>query len=408
MRFEQFIARRFSREQNRGHEMSRPAIRIAIAGVAVGLAVMLISLAVVIGFKREVTRQVVGFGSHITISAFDNYSNLLDTPITPTPALVNRLRRLDNVTDVQFVARKPGIIQTDHAFQGVIIKGVDSTYNWDFFRENLVRGELKNPDSIGNAAMISSTLARNMQLDTGQTFIVYFVGNTLRARRFRVTAIYETTFSEYDNLYILTDIAQIRALNHWNDNQCSALELLVNDWSRVDHTCERVFRSTAREDEHYLVETIRRSVPQIFDWLDMLDMNAVIILVLMMLVSGFLVISGLLILILERSQTIGLMKAMGATNRSLRIIFLTQAAYLIGRGLIVGNLIGLGLIALQYFTGIIPLDPASYYVDHVPVCLPWQWWLGLNAGYGLLGVLMLLLPSQLVSHIHPKELITND
>lgn len=408
MKYEHFIARRFSREQSHGHEMSRPAIRIAIAGVAVGLAVMLISIAVVVGFKREVSAQVIGFGSHIRVSEFGNYSNLVDTPITPSPAFEARLAALPNVTDVQRVARKPGIIQTDNAFQGVIIKGVDTTYNWAFFRSNLVRGTILDYDAGQNRAIISTSLARRMELDTGSTFIVYFVGQNLRARKFRVSAIYETTFPDYDNLYILTDIRHIRQLNHWSDAQCSSLELLVSHWDGLDATRDDVFRAASAEQDHYLVETVRETAPQIFDWLDMLDMNAVIILVLMMLVSGFCIISGLLILILERTQTIGLMKALGATDRSIRTVFLTQAVYLIGRGVAWGNIVGLALIALQYFTGLIPLDPASYYVDHVPVWLPWQWWLTLNVGMTLISVLILVAPSHLVARISPKELITND
>ena len=408
MTFERLIARRFSRDLTAGQEMSRPAIKIAIAGVALGLAVMIISIAVVVGFKREVTRQVTGFGSHIVVSSYDGFGDLNETSITPSDTVLQLLRNEENVREVQRVGRKPGIIQTDEAFQGVILKGVDDTYSWDFFSDRLVEGNVKKALKTKNWAIVSRKIAKQMNLEMGDRFTVYFVGENLRARRFTVAAIYETTFTEYDKLYILTDIKQIRQLNHWENNECTSLELLVNDWDKLDETQNRVFNDLMASDNIYTVETITNKLPQIFDWLDMLDMNAAIILVLIMLVSGFCIISGLLILVLERTQTIGLLKSMGMRNRSIRVIFLIQSLYLIGWGLLWGNVVGLALIAIQYFTHIIPLDAASYYVDYVPVNLPFSWWLILNLGMIVIGMLMLIGPSHIVSKIKPKELIQNE
>lgn len=408
MRFETFIARRFNCELSGGEEMSRPAIRIAIAGIAMGLAVMIIAIAVVVGFKREVTRQVTGFGSHIIVSSFDGFGELDETPIEVDQSQLQLLRNVDNVAEVQRIGRKPGIIEAKNAFQGVILKGVDDTYCWDFFSDRMVDGSIDSLGGISNWAIISRKMANQMRLAMGDRFNIYFVGDRLKARRFTVGGIYETTFSEYDKLYILTDISVIRQLNGWNDTQCNALELLVNDWDKLDYTQNKVFEVLAKDGEPYAVESITDKVPQIFEWLAMLDTNAAIILILMMLVSGFCIISGLLILVLERMQTIGLLKALGATNRNIRRIFLTQSVYLILRGMLWGNVIGLSLIAIEYLTKAFPLDATAYYVDYVPVSLPIVWWLTLNAGMLIIGTLMLVGPSHIVSHIKPKELIVTE
>lgn len=406
MRVEAFIARRFNKHTGRdGQEMSRPAIKVAIIGVALGLAVMLISIAVIVGFKREVRSQVIGFGSHIQIASYENYGNMQESPMRQTADFRKSLLMLDNVSDVQNIVRKPGIIQTDRAFQGVMMKGVDSTYNWDFFCDRLVAGDVENVDSIDNWTVISRIMADNMDLDTGMTFIVYFVGENLRARKYRVAAIYQTTFSEYDKLYILTDLRGLQQLNNWNADQYSSLELLLKDWEKLDETAGKVFGVAADEGELYSIDTIVDMAPQIFDWLSMLDMNAVIILVLMMLVSGFCIISGLLILILERCSTIGLLKALGMTDWGIRMVFLRQALYLVGEGMIWGNIVGLALILIQYFTSVVPLDPASYYVDHVPVFLSVKWWILLNIGMGLTATAMLVLPSRMIVKVKPSELI---
>lgn len=408
MLFERFIARRFSRELSGGEEMSRPAIRIAITGIALGLAVMIISIAVVVGFKREVTRQVTGFGSHIIVSSFDGFSELDETPIEVKDEQLELLGKIKNVAEVQRVGRKPGILEAENAFQGIMLKGVDETYCWDFFRERMVEGSIDSLEGTDNWAIVSRRMANQMQLEMNKKFTLYFVGERLKARRFIVKGIYETTFAEYDKIYILTDISVIRQLNKWEKNQCTALELLVDNWKDLNKTQNAVLEALAQDEELYTVETITSKVPQIFDWLAMLDINAVIILILMMLVSGFCIISGMLILVLERTQTIGLLKALGATNRSIRHIFLIQSLYLIGWGMLWGNILGLVLVAVQYYAKVISLDATAYYVDHVPVFLPAEWWIALNIGMVIIGMLMVVGPSHIVSHIKPKELIVNE
>lgn len=403
-----FIANRFNREERDNKKMSRPAVRIAIIGIALGLAVMLLSIAVIVGFKREVRNQIIGFGSHIQIMSYNNYNSLNSEPITLTPQLDSLLQSTPNITDIQHIATQPGIIHTEKAFQGILLKGIDSTYNWDFFSKNLIEGSIPHSSFLTpNSSLISSSIARTMNLRVGDSFVVYIVTDGLRARKFTVAGIYQTTFADYDKLYILTDINQIQRLNHWADNQYSSLEILVNDYSRLNQTSSDLFNKIITYSHNtnilYRVETIESLTPQIFDWLAMLDMNAVVIIILMLAVSGFCVISGLLILILERSATIGLLKSLGANNWTIRRIFLTQSAYLISRGMLWGNIIGLLIVAIQYFTHIIPLDPTSYYVDHVPVYLSFSAWLLINIGLAIASILMLVGPSYFVTRISPAE-----
>lgn len=403
-----FIANRFNREERDNQQMSRPAVRIAIIGIALGLAVMLISIAVIVGFKREVRNQIIGFGSHIQITSLNNYNSFESEPILITPQLDSLLHTATNVSDIQHIATQPGIIHTTDAFQGILLKGVDSTYNWDFFSRNLIEGSILNSSlSTPNSSLISSTIARTMGLKVGDSFTIYIVTDQLRARKFTVAGIYQTTFSDYDKLYIITDISHIQKLNKWSNNQVSALEILVQDYSLLNKTSSELFDKIIQyshdTDILYRVENIETLTPQIFDWLAMLDMNAVVIIILMLAVSGFCVISGLLILILERSATIGLLKTLGANNWTIRKIFLAQSAYMISRGMLWGNLVGLVVIAVQYFTHIIPLDPTSYYVDHVPVHLTLLAWLLINIGLAIASMLMLVGPSHFITRISPSE-----
>ncbi len=407
MKLHTFVAQRFNKS-DRTH-MSRPAVRIAITGIALGLAVMLIAIAVISGFKQEVRNQIIGFGSHIQILPYITQDTTDSQPLVIPPTLENQLKAIDNVSAIQHVITKPGIINTTTAFQGIILKGVDSTYNWDFFARNMVEGHTldNTADSINNPAIISTAVAKAMTLKMGDSFTAYFVSNSLRARKFTVSGIYQTTFSDYDKLYVLTDLKHPQQLNNWNSDQYSSIELLIDDYDQLNRVSEEVFMASlftsGADYPTPRVETIETLTPQIFDWLDMLDVNAIVILVLMTAVSGFCIISGLLILILERSATIGLFKALGATNSTIRRIFLTQAMYLISKGMAIGNLIGLTIIVVQYFTHIIPLDPSSYYVDHVPVSLSPLTWLILNIALATVSTLMLIAPSHLVAHISPAE-----
>lgn len=414
MSYELFVANRFLRSDALEGKGSRPAVRIAIAGIALGIAVMLIAMAVIVGFKREVRNRIVGFGGHIQVLPVAGYTANALTLINCDDTTLALLAEAEGVASVQRIASQPGIIHTADAFQGVMLKGVDSTFNWNFFQSSLIEGvTLKAlPDSITNGAVVSSAIAAAMNLSLGDDFAVYFVSNNLRVRKFCVAGIYKTTFSDYDKLYIVTDLNIIRQLNGWHGSECSSLELLVDDYSTLDFTASNVFgtliAASGSERMRYRVETIESLMPQMFDWLDMLDTNAAVILVLMLAVSGFCVISGLLILILERRCEIGILKALGAGNSAIRRIFLAHAGYLISKGLLWGNVIGLAVIALQYFFHIIPLDPEAYYVDSVPVYLTFGAWIGLNAGLGVAAFLLLIAPSYIVTKISPVEAMRFD
>lgn len=414
MRVEYFIAKRLHFNSDGKRKMSRPAVRIATAGIAVGLAVMLIAVSVVIGFKQEVSNQVIGFGSHIQVANYGNSTNYETEPIAPSDSILQVLRSLPHILHVQEVATKPGIVKTDNDFHGVVLKGVNESFDWGFFSRNLVAGDtlVYNDTVLINDVLISQSIADLLELSVGDKFFTYFIAEPLRARKFTIRGIYQTTFAEYDNLFIMTDMRHIQTLNYWDSNQMSQLEILVDDFSKVDEVENAVFQSVANrydgEGSFYQSRTIKELVPRVFEWLDMLDINAWVILMLMLLVAGFNMISGLLILILERTNTIGMLKAMGAYNWSIRKIFLYQALFLIGKGMLWGNVVGVLLILVQYFTHIIPLEASMYYVSYVPVYLNVGYWLLLNIGTIVLSLTMLILPSYLITRIMPASAIRFD
>jgi lipoprotein-releasing system permease protein len=407
---EYFIAKRIHFQQGKKN-VSRPAVRIATIGIALGLAVMLISVAVVIGFKTEIRNKTIGFGGHIQISNFDNNNTFETNPIKVDKALMHKITSIDGVKHVQRFATKPGIIKTDTEFQGVVIKGIDKGFDWDFFKSNLVEGNVLDVSGAmpGNQVVLSKYLANLLGLKLGDRFYTYFIQEKIRARKFKIVGIYSTNFIEYDKLFILADMRQVQALNDWSPDSFSGLEILVNDFNRIDELGDKVYDVTAnkfnKEGNAYTTQTIKQLNPQIFSWLSLLDMNVWVILLLMLAVAGFNMISGLLILILERTNMIGILKSMGATNWSVRKIFLYHSAFLIGKGMLWGNVIGLSLCAIQYFTGVIPLDPQAYYVTTVPVSFNWLYILLLNLGTLAASLLMMVGPSYLITKINPAKII---
>ena len=410
MNLELFIAKRINIQQCRKH-ISRPAVRIATIGIALGLAVMLISVAVVIGFKKEIRNKTIGFGGHIQITNFDNNNTYEMNPIKADKALITKITSIDGVKHVQRFSTKPGIIKTDTEFQGIVLKGIDVDFDWNFFRSNLVEGKIIDfaDKSSGNQVVISKYLANLLGLKLGDSFFTYFIQDQVRARKFKIVGIYSTNFIEYDKLIILADMRQVQALNNWDKDSFSGLEVLITDFNRIDELGDAVYSATANkfnaEGKTYTTQTIKQLNPQIFSWLDLLDMNVWVILILMLSVAGFNMISGLLILILERTNMIGILKSIGATNWSVRKIFLYHSFFLIGKGMLWGNVIGLSLCAIQYFTGIIPLDPEAYYVATVPITFNWLYIFLLNAGTLLASILIMIGPSYLITKITPATII---
>lgn len=389
--------------------MSRPAVLIAMAGIAIGLAVMLIAVAVVIGFKSEVRNKVIGFGSHIQISNFDAVRSYETHPVVVNDSMMAALSADPGVKHVQRYSTKPGIIKTGDAFQGMVLKGVGPEFDADFFRSHLVEGEIPVfSDSVStNQVVVSKAIADKLKLKLGDKIYTYYIQGDVRARRLTVKGIYRTNFSEYDNLFMLTDLYTVNRLNNWKEGQVSGAELQVHDYDRLEETTYRIAVDTDNQKDTlggtYYVQNIVQMNPQIFAWLDLLDLNVWVILILMIGVAGFTMISGLLIIIIERTQMIGILKALGADNLTIRKVFLWFSVFLIGKGMLWGNAIGIAFCLLQSRFNIFKLNPETYYVDTVPVSVNLWIFLLINIGTLLASVLMLLGPSFLITKINPAS-----
>ena len=407
-----FIARRIFQNKEGEKNISPPAVRVAVISIALGLVVMILAVTIVVGFKKEVRNKVIGFGSHIQITNFDSNSYYEMKPIAISDTLLNFLRTYPNISHVQQFATKPGIIKTDQDSEGAIFKGIDEYYNWDFFRQNLLEGEILpvRSDSIIPDVLISKKIADKLRLKLGDSFLTYFVRqDNVSTRKFHITGIYQTNFSDYDKLFILVDSKQIRRINQWEDDMASGLELTVKDYSQLNQTVDALYFDmqghTDRFGNAFYTRSIVQLNPMLFAWLDVLDMNVVVILILMILVAGFAMISGLLIIILERANMIGTLKALGEDNANIRKIFLYVSAFLIGKGLFWGNLIGLSICFIQKYTGILKLNPETYYLSQVPIEINWVSILLINIGTLIVTLLLLVGPSYLVAKISPAKTI---
>ena len=399
------IASRLSFAQSGENRHSRPAVRVALAGMIVGVIVMILTICIVVGFKQTITDKIAGFGAHIQVVSFDNNNTYDMQPIEVSDSLLSQLCSFPHVvTAVPFIT-KPGMLKTDSAFQGMVLKGTDY---WDFFARNIIEGTLPTtPQEV----LISLSMAKELQLHLGSAVTAYFVDDTdIRARRFTIVGLYDTGFKQYDDLFVLTPLETARRLQAWDLDVYSGVEILIDNMRRLDDVADDIYFATVRQmDENgyhtYYVQTLQDQNPAIFAWLDLLDMNVVVIIILMLLVSGFNIVSGLIILILDGVQLIGTLKALGADNRFVRQIFMTQAAWLIGKGVLWGNIIGLGLAAIQYVFHLVPLDAATYYVSYVPISFAWGWIVLLNVLTIVVSLLILLLPSMIISKISPAKVM---
>ena len=407
-----FIARRIHFSDNKNKKkVSKPAVRIALCGIALGLAVMLLSLAIVVGFKNEVGRKVMGFGSHIQITSLTNNKTYDLPPISFSDTLINAIKQVPNVDYTQITATKPAIIKTKTDFQGIVLKGVDANYNWDFFKEYLREGEIPvyNDSTPSNEVLISQKQADALKLKVGDKFICYFIQNDVRLRQFTISGIYSTGLADFDKLFVVTDIQHVRMLNNWDNKTATSIEVFVNDLDYLGETSYNIFLATANNFtgnyNPYYTRSIQELQPQIFGWLDLLDLNMVVILILMFSVASFTMISGLLIIILEKTTLIGTLKVLGANNWTIRKIFLYQASFLIGKAMLWGNVIGLGMYFIQKYLKVVKLDPEIYFVDYAPVeLIPWQA-IALNIGVGVAILCILVIPSYLIAKISPAKSI---
>ncbi len=411
MNLELFIARRihFSREGARG--VTPPAVRIAVIGIALSVAVMILSVAIMVGFKKEVCEKVIGFGSHVQITNFDGNSSYETVPIAVGDSLLRALRVFPHVKHVERFATKMGVLKTDTDFQGIVLKGVDEDYDWNFFLSNLKEGRTLTIDSVKSSTdiIISRYLADLLCLKTGDDVRAYFIGEDVRARKFNIVGIYETGFMDYDKLFVICDIKQIRRLSGWEADEVSGIELLVDDYSNLDRTAEDLYFNLIEKQDRsgntYYARSIKEMNPMIFNWLDVLDVNVVVILVLIFAVAGFTMISGLLIIILERTNMIGILKALGESNVSIRKIFLYISFFLIGKGMLWGNVIGLAICIMQSHFHVLKLDASTYYLDAVPIELSATALVLLNVGALCVSMLTMLGPSYLITKIDPAKSI---
>lgn len=412
MQTEWQIARRLY-YSSAAHRTARPAVRVALAGITIGVTVMLITVCVVIGFKQTVTEKVAGFGAHIQITSFDNNNTYEYQPIFAPDSMLTMLRSLPHVESVNTFATKPGMLKTGDAFQGIVLKGLPITDAnasqepaWQFFSKNLIDGSLpKEPNDI----LLSQENARLLSLKVGESVLCYFVGDALKVRKFTISGIYSSSFAEYDKLFVVCPLPTVIQLNGWQPAQVSGIEMRLDDLSHLDEVYDDVYFAVAnRLDEEgsaYYPQSVIQMHPAVFYWLDLLDMNVWVIIILMLAVSGFNIVSGLIILILDAIPLIGILKALGADNRFIRRIFIHEATILIGKGMLWGNILGLSLAALQYFFHLIPLDAATYYVPYVPVAFPWIGLILLNVLILGVSLLTLLAPTSLATRISPAKVM---
>ena len=410
MNFPLFIAKKIYNSSDKTRRVSKPAIRIGTIGVAIGLAVMIVSVSVVLGFKHTIRNKVIGFGSHITVADFMSLQNSELYPITINDSLLKALYKIQGVKHVQRFAYTQGILKTDDDFLGVTLKGVGPEFDSTFIHNNMVAGSFPkfSDNSNQQKIILSKTIADKLKMKVGQKIFAYFVNEQgVRTRKFTVCGIYETNLKQFDSQICMTDLYTVNKLNGWEPDQYSGAELEVKDFNLLDNTAFNVLGHVKNKVDKYgstySSATVIEQNPQIFSWLDLMDLNVWIILALMISVAGVTMISGLLIIILERTQMIGLMKAIGTRNRQIRHVFLWFATFIIGKGLIIGNVVGIGLILLQQYTGLFKLDPQTYYVSTVPVEINIPLIIALNLSTLLICVFVLIAPSYFVSHINPAK-----
>lgn len=410
MNFPLFIARRIYNDKGDKRMVSRPAIRIAMIGVAIGLAVMIVTVSVVLGFKHTIRDKVMGFGGHIQVHSVMYFNDADPYTIVANDSLMDTIRQIQGVKHVERYSITQGLLKTDEDFLGVAFKGVGPEFDASFLREHLTEGEIPTfSDSTSHYQLLmSQMIADKLQLKAGDKVFAYFIGDEdVKTRKFTVSGIYQTNMTRFDESLCFTDLYAVNRLNGWHAANCTGIAVTVKDLGLLPQT-EEAFVNTVNHSSDDMgnmltSQTIYESYPQVFMWLELLDINVWIILALMVCVAGFTMISGLLIIILERTQMIGILKALGARNNTVRRTFLWFSVFIIGQGMLWGNVIGIGLVLLQQYTGIISLDPQTYYVSEAPMELNIPLILLLDAVTLLICVFVLIAPSYLISHIHPAK-----
>lgn len=405
-----FIAKRIYSDKGDKRKVSRPAIHIATAGVAIGLAVMILTVSVVLGFKHTIRDKVIGFGSHIQVENFLTMQSSDPYPICIDDSVMKVIKGIEGVEHIERFSLTQGILKTDQDFLGMSFKGIGPEYDLSFIKSNLKSGSIPSFSDSANKGnlLISSATADKMNLKAGDKVFAYFISdNGVKVRRFTVSGIFQTNMSQFDNALCFTDLYTARKLNNWDGELCTGAEISVGDLQQINAVSLRIADKVNRTSDHegniFTSQTIYEAYPQIFSWLSLLDINVWIILALMICVAGFTMISGLLIIILERTQMIGVLKALGMKGSSVRHTFLWFAVFIIGKGMLIGDILAAAIILLQRHTGFISLDPATYYVSEAPTEINIQAFLLINVVTLFISVLVLVGPSFLISHIHPAK-----
>lgn len=409
MSLEFFLARRLYSTRKGKRHLSRPAVTIAQWGVTIGTIVMFLSICIIVGFKHQVREKVVGFGGHIQVLTYERNSEKT-TPITADSTLLQELLAADGVKHIQQYVQTPGIILANGEYEGIILKGVDSNYDLSFFADNITEGKLPQftSDSASGDIVISRKTADRLSLKSGDKVNVYFMQSGIRARKMSIAAIYETHLTEFDNFMALTDIYTTRKLNGWSKDKATGIEITAKNYDNRYICCEEIAHAVdnaaRRNREGLYSPTIDELYPAMFNWLDVLDQTVWIILILVICIAGFTMISGLFILILEKSSFIGIMKALGAKDFSIRKVFIHYAGLIVIKGMCIGNAIAVAICIIQQLTGIISIDPEMYYMESVPIEFSWLL-IPMNATMFVISIAILVIPSMLISKIEPVKAI---
>lgn len=400
-----FIANRLSGKDK--ENLSGPVTRIAVITIALGLSVMILAVAVLVGFQTEIRNKVIGFTADIQIDNFDENASYESSPVSMNQPFYPGLEEVKGVRHIQVFTLKAGIIKTEDQLQGVVLKGIGPDYDWNFLKNHLISGSVFEVDDTiaSEELLISGMISKKLKLKVGDEVRMYFLSASEtqpRGRKFKVSGIYETGLEEFDEVYVIGDFRHIQKLNNWSDDMISGFEVFINDFKSIDEMGEMVYKTIGY---NLNAETVTQAYPQIFDWLKLMDINVVIILILMILVAGITIISTLLIMILERTNMIGILKALGIRDNDLRKLFVYLTARIIARGLLWGNIAGIGIALVQDWTKILPLDEESYYISYVPVSLNISYILLINAGTFLVCLVMVLIPGYIIGRITPVKAI---
>ena len=408
MNVELFLAKRLYGTRKGGRRISRPAVAIAQWGVAVGTLVMFVSICIIVGFKQQIRDKVIGFGGHIQVMGYEALSDG-ETSVKADSVFIEELSGIENVANVQPFVTKPGMLVGNDEYEGILLKGVGENYDYSFIKDNIVEGELLhwNNDGPSNTIVLSKSTANKLNLSIGDKVNLYFLQEGIKARRMSLAAIYETHLQELDNIMALTDIYTVRRLNGWESDEFSGLEITVNDYEAIGDAVVAVNGVVEKKNSDgamLYAPTIEELYPSLFAWLSVLDQTVWLILVLVLFIAGFTTVSGLLILILEKSNFIGVMKAIGSRDISIARVFLYYSCFIIGKGILWGNVIAVVLCIAQGQFHIVGLDPSMYYMNFVPIEFTWLL-VPMNIGIFVLSVLMLVLPSMFISRIEPTKAI---